>query len=87
MSRQVASALWVSRQAERMVEARQMESLQRLSSFVLHDMKNQVSSLAMVVDNARQHMATPTSSAMRWTWSARPVRKLRELMTQVSGVR
>ena len=86
MSRQVASALWVSRQAERMVEARQMESLQRLSSFVLHDMKNQVSSLAMVVDNARQHMGNPDFQRDAMDVVGTSVRKLRELMTQVSGV-
>ena len=76
----------MSRQAERMVEARQMESLQRLSSFVLHDMKNQVSSLAMVVDNARQHMGNPDFQRDAMDVVGTSVRKLRELMTQVSGV-
>lgn len=86
MSRQLASALWFSRQAERMAEARQVESLQRLSSFVLHDMKNHVSSLAMVVDNARQHMNNPEFQRDAMEVVASSVRKLRELMTQVSGV-
>jgi len=86
MSRQLASALWFSRQAERMAEARQVESLQRLSSFVLHDMKNHVSSLAMVVDNARQHMNNPEFQRDAMEVVGSSVRKLRELMTQVSGV-
>lgn len=86
MSRQLASALWFSRQAERMAEARQLESLQRLSSFVLHDMKNHVSGLALVVDNARRHMGNPDFQRDAMAVVERSVRSLRELMAQVSGV-
>ncbi len=86
MSRQLASALWFSRQAERIAEARQMESLQRLSGFVLHDMKNHVSGLALVVDNARRHMGNPDFQRDAMAVVERTVRSLRELMLQVSGV-
>jgi len=86
MSRQLASALWFSRQAERIAEARQLESLQRLSSFVLHDMKNHVSGLSLVVDNARRHMGNPDFQRDAMTVVERTVRSLRELMAQVSGV-
>jgi hypothetical protein len=86
MSRQLASALWFSRQAERIAEARQLESLQRLSSFVLHDMKNHVSGLSLVVDNARRHMGNPEFQRDAMTVVERTVRSLRELMSQVSGV-
>lgn len=86
MSRQLASALWFSRQAERMVEARQLESLQRLSSFVLHDMKNHVSGLALVVENARRHIGNPDFQRDAMAVVERSVRSLRELMSQVSGV-
>jgi putative PEP-CTERM system histidine kinase len=86
MSRQLASALWFSRQAERMAEARQLESLQRLSSFVLHDMKNHVSGLALVVDNARRHLGNPDFQRDAMAVVERTVRSLRELMSQVSGV-
>jgi len=86
MSRQLASALWFSRQAERTAEARQLESLQRLSSFVLHDMKNHVSGLSLVVDNAKRHMGNPDFQRDAMTVVERTVRNLRELMSQVSGV-
>ncbi len=86
MSRQLASALWFSRQAERMAEARQLESLQRLSGFVLHDMKNHVSGLALVVDNARRHLGNPDFQRDAMAVVERTVRSLRELMSQVSGV-
>ena len=86
MSRQLASALWFSRQAERIAEARQLESLQRLSNFVLHDMKNHVSGLALVVDNARRHMGNPDFQRDAMAVVERTVRSLRDLMLQVSGV-
>lgn len=86
MSRQLASALWFSRQAERIAEARQLESLQRLSSFVLHDMKNHVSGLSLVVDNARRHMGNPDFQRDAMAVVERTVRSLRDLMSQVSGV-
>jgi putative PEP-CTERM system histidine kinase len=86
MSRQLASALWFSRQAERMAEARQLESLQRLSGFVLHDMKNHVSGLSLVVDNAKRHMGNPEFQRDAMAVVERTVRSLRELMSQVSGV-
>ena len=73
MSRQLASALWFARQAERLAESRQLESLNRLSTFVLHDIKNQVSGLSLVVENARRHMANPEFQRTRWLCVERTV--------------
>ena len=86
MSRQLASALWFARQTEALVEARQLESLHRLSSFVLHDIKNQVSGLSLVVENARRHLGNPDFQRDAMAVVERTVTSLRELMNQVSGV-
>jgi hypothetical protein len=86
MSGQLASALWFSRESEIAVEARQLESLHRLSSFVLHDIKNQVSGLSLVVENARRHMGNPDFQRDAMNVVERTVQSLRELMSQVSGV-
>ncbi len=86
MSWQLASALWISRQSELALEARQMESLHRLSSFVLHDIKNQVSGLSLVVENARRHMGNPEFQRDAMNVVERTVTSLRELMNQVSGL-
>jgi hypothetical protein len=82
----VAAALWFARQAEQLAETRQLESLHRLSSFVLHDIKNHVSGLSLVVDNARRHMANPEFQRDALAVVERTVRNLRDLMDQVSGV-
>jgi putative PEP-CTERM system histidine kinase len=86
MSRQVGAALWFSRQSELTVEARQLESLNRLSSFVLHDIKNQVSGLSLVVENARRHIGNPEFQRDALGVVERTVQSLRELMNQISGV-
>ena len=86
MSRQVASTLWFSRQTELLVESRQLESLNRLSSFVLHDIKNQVSGLSLVVENARRHFGNPEFQRDAMAVVERTVASLRELMNHVSGV-
>lgn len=85
-SRHVASTLWASRQAELLVEVRQLESLNRLSSFVLHDIKNQVSGLSLVVENARRHFGNPEFQRDAMAVVERTVASLRELMNHVSGV-
>ena len=86
MARQLAAALWFARLAEQLAETRQLESLHRLSSFVLHDIKNHVSGLSLVVDNARRHLSNPEFQRDALAVVERTVRNLRELMSQVSGV-
>lgn len=86
MSRQLAAALWFARLAEQLAESRQLESLNRLSSFVLHDIKNQVSGLSLVVENARRHLGNPEFERDAMAVVERTVASLRELMNQVSGV-
>ncbi|HYM82273.1 MAG TPA: XrtA/PEP-CTERM system histidine kinase PrsK [Candidatus Limnocylindria bacterium] len=86
MSRQLAAALWFARLADQLAETRQLESLHRLSTFVLHDIKNQVSGLSLVVENARRHLAQPEFQRDALKVVERTVRNLRELMGHVSGV-
>jgi hypothetical protein len=86
MCRQLAAALWFARLADQLAETRQLESLHRLSTFVLHDIKNQVSGLSLVVENARRHMADPEFQRDALRVIERTVASLRELMNQVAGV-
>jgi putative PEP-CTERM system histidine kinase len=86
MARQVTATLWFARIAEQLAETRQLESLNRLSSFVLHDIKNHVSGLSLVVENARRHLSNPEFQRDAMAVVERTVRNLRELMNQVAGV-
>jgi putative PEP-CTERM system histidine kinase len=86
MSRQLAAALGFARLAGELSETRQLESLHRLSSFVLHDIKNQVSGLSLLVENAKRHLSDPEFQREAVQVVERVVQNLRQLMTQVSGV-
>jgi putative PEP-CTERM system histidine kinase len=86
MSRQLAATLWSARLAEQLAETRQLESLHRLSSFVLHDIKNQVSGLSLVLENARRHFADPEFQRDAMQVVERTVQNLRQLMGHVAGV-
>lgn len=86
MCRQLAAALWFARLGEQLAETRQLESLNRLSTYVLHDIKNHVSGLSLVVENARRHGANPDFQRDALKVIERTVDNLRELMNQVSGM-
>ena len=86
MSRQLAASLGFARMAEALAETRQLESLHRLSSFVLHDIKNQVSGLSLMLENARRHMSDPEFQRDALRVVERTVGGLRLLMDQVGSV-
>jgi len=57
--RQVAIHLAEQRSAMALVQARQFEAFNRFSAYVVHDLKNLVSQLALVVKNAEKHQHNP----------------------------
>jgi len=59
LARQASSAILNLRLSDELSLAREMEAVGKVSAFVLHDLKNQVSTLALMVDNAREHMDNP----------------------------
>ncbi|KIE42016.1 XrtA/PEP-CTERM system histidine kinase PrsK [Geobacter anodireducens] len=59
MARQAASALMNLRLSEELASARELEVMGRVSTFILHDLKNLVYTLSLTVDNARDHIADP----------------------------
>ena len=57
--RQAASYLTLLRLSEALADARQFEAFNRLSAYVVHDLKNLAAQLSLVVSNARRHMHSP----------------------------
>lgn len=57
--RQTAGYLALMRSSEALGEARQFEAFNRLSAFVVHDLKNVVAQLTLVVSNAKRHRQNP----------------------------
>lgn len=61
--RQVAGYLAVEQAVERLVQARQFESFNRMSAFVVHDLKNLVAQLTLLLRNADRHRDNPEFQA------------------------
>lgn len=62
-ARQIASYLAVRRAVEALVQARQFESFNKMSAFVVHDLKNLVAQLNLLVRNAARHKDNPEFQA------------------------
>lgn len=59
VGRQAAGYLALMQASEALGEARQFEAFNRLSAFVVHDLKNVVAQLSLVVINAQRHRHKP----------------------------
>jgi putative PEP-CTERM system histidine kinase len=58
-SRQAASYLGEIRASEALLEARKFAAFNRMSAFVVHDLKNLIAQLALVLKNAERHRHNP----------------------------
>jgi putative PEP-CTERM system histidine kinase len=56
---QVASYLALQETTTALMTARQFESFHRMSTFVVHDLKNLVAQLSLMIPNAKQHLHNP----------------------------
>ncbi|MCP4341668.1 MAG: GAF domain-containing protein [Desulfobulbaceae bacterium] len=56
---QTASALLAVRRAEKLAHAREQQAWNRLSAFVLHDIKNAATMLSLLQENAPEHIHEP----------------------------
>ncbi|MDB6063083.1 MAG: histidine kinase [Verrucomicrobiaceae bacterium] len=59
VSRQVASYLDRHEAAEMLAESRQFEAFNKLTAFIMHDLKNLIAQQALVVENAAKHRENP----------------------------
>lgn len=57
LARQAAQAIANRKLSEEVMDMRAMAAVSRISTFVVHDLKNLTSSLSLVVDNAEEHIA------------------------------
>lgn len=59
VGRQVASYLDRHQAAEQIAESRQLDAFNKLTAFVMHDLKNLIAQQALVVENAAKHKDNP----------------------------
>jgi putative PEP-CTERM system histidine kinase len=59
LARQATATILNARLSSELTEAKEMEAMGRVSSFILHDLKNAASMLSMIVQNAEEHIDDP----------------------------
>ncbi|MFL0796094.1 MAG: PEP-CTERM system histidine kinase PrsK [Cellvibrionaceae bacterium] len=59
VGRHIASYLERHEQHEKLAESRQMDTFNKLSAFVMHDLKNLIAQQELMVKNAEKHKANP----------------------------
>ena len=84
---QAASDLERMRVSEDLLEARKFESFTRMSAFVVHDLKNLVAQLTLMLRNAERHKDNPEFQADMLETVAHVEAKMRSLMVQLQEKR
>ena len=59
VGRQLASYILRQRSAEQLAESKQFDTYNRLTAFIMHDLKNLIAQQALVVKNANKHKENP----------------------------
>jgi putative PEP-CTERM system histidine kinase len=82
---QAASYLAFNQAAQALAEARQFEGFNRLSAFVIHDLKNLIAQLSLVAKNAARHKQNPAFIDDAMATIENAVRKMNSLMAQLQN--
>lgn len=85
IGRQAASYLAQDEAARALSRAQQFETFNRLSAFVLHDLKNIIGQLSMLARNARRHADSPAFMADAIETIEHSVERMNQLMAQLRG--
>lgn len=84
-ARQAASYLALEQAARALADARQFEGFNRLSAFVVHDLKNLTAQLSLVVKNAERYKNNPAFMEDALITVRNSVLKMNRLLTQLRG--
>jgi putative PEP-CTERM system histidine kinase len=82
-SRQAASFLAHVRTTEALLEARKFDAFNRMSAFVVHDLKNIVAQLSLMMKNAERHGGNPEFQRDMLSTVESSLDKMRQLMLQL----
>ncbi|TCK19453.1 signal transduction histidine kinase [Thiogranum longum] len=87
MGRQSAAHLAQLDAAQALSQARQFEACSRLSAYVMHDLKNLIAQLSLVVSNAARHKNNPQFMEDAIQTVENSVDKMNRLLTQLRAAR
>jgi putative PEP-CTERM system histidine kinase len=81
--RQAASFLGQMQATEALLEARKFDAFNRMSAFVVHDLKNIVAQLSLMVRNAERHRDNPEFQSDMLMTVEHSVERMKQLMMQL----
>jgi putative PEP-CTERM system histidine kinase len=81
--RQAASYLAMKRTTEALLEARKFDAFNRMSAFVVHDLKNLVAQMQLMLRNAEKHHANPEFQRDMMETVENVVERMNKLMHQL----
>ncbi|HMV00137.1 MAG TPA: PEP-CTERM system histidine kinase PrsK [Rhodocyclaceae bacterium] len=81
--RQAASFLAQMQATEALLEARKFDAFNRMSAFVVHDLKNIVTQLSLMIRNAERHRDNPEFQSDMLMTVEHAVERMRQLMLQL----
>jgi putative PEP-CTERM system histidine kinase len=85
VAEQAAGTMVTARLSEAMAQAREMETFDKVTATVVHDIKNSVSALAMLSRNALKNFDDPEFQRDTMTTLSRTVDRMRRLLTRLSS--
>lgn len=85
VGKQVASYLVQYETGRQLLDARQFETYHQLSTFIVHDLKNIISQLSLVVQNATAHKQNPAFIEDAIETTANAVRYMSRLIAQLQA--
>ncbi len=83
LGHQAAGYLALLRVTEALADARQFDAFNRLSAFLVHDLKNVVAQLSLLVRNAEKHRANPEFITDAFNTISDAVSKMNRMMTNL----
>ena len=86
LAKQSSLSLRIFKLSEELSQAREMAAVARMSSFVMHDLKNLASSFSLLLENSRQHMADPEFQQDMILTIQNTLSKMLELIRKLKGV-
>lgn len=81
-----AMAILNARLNQSLVATKQLESFHKLSSFIIHDLKNSISTLSLLVRNANNHLQEPDFQRSMLTTVTQAVERMNSLMGKLRTV-
>lgn len=82
---QAASAIATARLSEQLAQTRAFDAFHRLSSFIIHDLKNSISALSLLNQNARAHLDDPEFQREALGTLERTVGRMQKLLGRLAS--